>query len=1003
MQQLSTSWTAFLLLCLTLCSLLTLAVSVKHENFKTCSQSGFCKRNRAYADTAAAQASTWTSPYALQSNSIKFSQGLLTGVVTKKAGDETIRLPLTVSFYESGVARVTIDEEKRQKNDIELRHGSKARKERYNEAEKWAIVGGTTLSSGAATKNGEKKGETRVVYGPAGIFEAVIRHEPFGVEFLREGVVEVVFNGKGLMNVEHWRAKVDKPVVEKKEGETEEEQKARESAAVEGEDEGTWWEESFGGNTDSKPRGPESIALDISFPGYSHVYGLAEHAGPLSLRETRGDSSSEDKTKYSEPYRMYNSDVFEYEMDSPMTLYGSIPFLQAKKRDSTVGVFWLNAAETWVDITKTKSFVKQAVDKVLQNPVSLGVTGSMTTDTHWISESGLLDVFVMLGPTPQDVISTYSELTGYTQLPQMFSIAYHQCRWNYVTDEDVRDVDRKFDKFKIPYDVIWLDIEYTEGKKYFTWDPMTFPDPLGMQKQLDEHERKLVAIIDPHIKNEGNYPIVEELKSKDLAVHNKDDNIYEGWCWPGSSYWIDCFNPKARDWWVGLFKYDRFKGSAKNTWLWNDMNEPSVFNGPETTMPKDNLHAGGWEHRDVHNLNGLTLINATYDALLSRDKEEASAGGVRPFVLTRSFFAGSQRMGAMWTGDNQASWPHLEASVPMILSMGISGFPFAGADVGGFFGNPSKELLTRWYQAGAFYPFFRGHAHIDTRRREPYLAGEPYTGIITQALRLRYSLLPSWYTAFHEAHTTGAPIVRPNYYVHPNDEKGFGMDDQFYVGSTGLLVKPVVKEGQEGQDIYLADKEKYFDYFDFWTYEGPGTVSVAAPLEVVPVLMQGGKVFVRRERPRRSSGLMRWDPYTLVVVIGNSGDAEGTLYVDDGEGFDYQQGAYIHRKFSFKGKTGTLMSEDLATEGSATSKKAKDYLRSMEKVRVEKIVIVNAPEAWKGKMEVEVGTEYLASKSGLTRKVGMEWHGREEGKAAWAVVRDPAVAIGKGWKIDFTA
>ncbi|KAK3104246.1 glucosidase II, partial [Teratosphaeriaceae sp. CCFEE 6253] len=206
--------------------------------------------------------------------------------------------------------------------------------------------------------------------------------------------------------------------------------------------------------------------------------------------------------------------------------------------------------------------------------------------------------------------------------------------------------------------------------------------------------------------------------SKDLAVHNKDDNIYEGWCWPGSSYWIDCFSPKARDWWKGLFRYDKFKGSAKNTFIWNDMNEPSVFNGPETTMPKDNIHHGGWEHRDVHNINGLTLINATYDALLARDKDE-DKHPVRPFVLTRSFFAGSQRMGAMWTGDNQAAWPHLEASIPMILSMGISGFPFAGADVGGFFGNPSKELLTRWYQAGAFYPFFRGHAHIDTRRREP--------------------------------------------------------------------------------------------------------------------------------------------------------------------------------------------------------------------------------------------------------------------------------------------
>ncbi|KAK4565867.1 glucosidase II [Recurvomyces mirabilis] len=973
-------WSACLLLFVLLCSFITPVVTVKHENFKTCDQSGFCKRNRAYADTALST-SSWQAPYSLDPASIKFDNGILTGSVLKTIVNtaETVRLPLTVAFYESGTARVTLDEERRQTGDIVLRHDSKAKKQRYNEAEKWAIVGGTTISKGAAMSKGTEKGTTNVKYGP---FEAVIRHSPFGIDFKRNGETQIQFNKRGLLNVEHWRPKVEKPVEEKKEGE---EAVVEESAKDTAEDEGTWWDESFGGNTDSKPKGPEAVALDISFPNYQHVFGVAEHAGPLSLKETRGGDG-----KYSEPYRLYNSDVFEYEMDSPMTLYGAIPFMQAQKKDSTVGVFWLNAAETWIDITKSSSST---------NPLSLGIGSKTTTNTHWISESGLLDVFVFLGPKPQDVVGAYTELTGYTQLPQQFAIAYHQCRWNYVTDEDVRDVDRKFDKNRIPYDVIWLDIEYTEGKKYFTWDPDTFANPLGMEKQLDEHERKLVAIIDPHIKNEGNYPVVDELKSKDLAVHNKDGNIYEGWCWPGSSHWIDCFNPAAHTWWKSLFRYDKFKGTAKNTWIWNDMNEPSVFNGPETTMPKDNLHHGGWEHRDVHNINGMTFQNATYHAVLARDKEEDKAN-VRPFVLTRSFYSGSQRLGAMWTGDNQAAWPHLEASIPMLLSMGISGFPFAGADVGGFFGNPSKELLTRWYQAGAFYPFFRGHAHIDTRRREPYLAGEPYTQIITQALRLRYSLLPAWYTAFHEAHTNGAPILRPNYYIHPGDEKGFAIDDQFYVGSTGLLAKPVTTEGADGVDIYLADKEKYFDYFDYWMYEGPTTVSVAAPLDTIPLLMQGGHIIPRRDRPRRSSGLMRYDPFTLVVVIGNSGDAEGTLYLDDGESFDYEEGAFIHRRFEYKSATSTLMSEDLAAASASPSKKTKDYLKSMEKVRVEKIIVVGAPESWKSKREVEVSEE-LAGKSSGTKTAELEWHGKEEGKAAWAVVRDPGVQIGAGWKVSF--
>ena len=683
---------------------------------------------------------------------------------------------------------------------------------------------------------------------------------------------------------------------------------------------------------------------------------------------------------YDQPYRMYNSDVFEYEMNSPMTLYGAIPFMQAHCKDSTVGVFWLNAAETWVDIVK---------NKISSNPLSLGIGAKTATQTHWFSESGLLDVFIFMGPTPQDVIRSYSDLTGYTQLPQQFAIAYHQCRWNYVSDADVRDVDRKMDKHNIPYDVIWLDIEYADSKKYFTWDSYTFPDPIGMQKQLDDHSRKLVVIIDPHIKNEGGYRVVDELKSKSLAVRNKDGNIYDGWCWPGSSHWIDTFNPAAIKWWASLFKYSSFTGTASNLFLWNDMNEPSVFNGPETTMPKDNLHHDNWEHRDVHNINGLTFINATYEGLLHRDSPQK-----RPFVLTRSFFSGSQRLGAMWTGDNQASWDHLAASIPMILSQNIAGFPFSGADVGGFFGNPSKELLTRWYQAGAFYPFFRGHAHIDTRRREPYLVGEPYTGIITKALRLRYSLLPAWYTAFHEASTTNAPIIQPMYYVHPTDERGFTVDDQFYVSSTGLLSKPVTTEGAESVDMYIPDNEVYYDYFDYSTISNSAgkTKTISAPLEKIPLLMQGGHIIPRRDRPRRSSGLMRWDPFTLVVALDKAGNAQGTLYLDDGESFDYTSGAYIHRRFTFSGLSAELVSEEFEIgrkEGKLTAR----YKKEMYGVRVEKVVIVGAPHAWKGREEVLVMED--GGKEG--RKVGMFFVDGRDGRADWAVLRDTGVRVGEWW------
>lgn len=204
---------------------------------------------------------------------------------TTKNGHEKVELPLIVTFLESGVARVTLDEAKRQKGDIELRHDSKARKERYNEAGKWALVGGLKPSTGAALAEASDAGYTKVVYGKGSKHQAIIRHSPFSIEFQRDGETQVKFNERGFLNLEHWRAKVEKPKEENKEGEENKEEVKIEEEKVE--DESTWWDESFGGNTDTKPRGPEAVSLDISFPGYAHVFGIPEHATRLSLKTTR--------------------------------------------------------------------------------------------------------------------------------------------------------------------------------------------------------------------------------------------------------------------------------------------------------------------------------------------------------------------------------------------------------------------------------------------------------------------------------------------------------------------------------------------------------------------------------------------------------------------------------------------------------------------------------------------------------------------------------------------
>lgn len=249
-----------------------LSEAVKRENFKTCDQSGFCKRNRAIADAAASSNPAGTSAYRLDSSSIEHFDGHIRATILKTvANSDTVRLPFNVTFYESGVARVTVDEEKRRNGEIELRHGSKARKERYNEADAWALVGEPNIDKSAKLTEQTQDGVTTIAYGDSSRNAIKIRHDPFGIEFARDGDTQVVFNRRGLLNFEQWRPKIegDRP-----EGDNTE-------------DESTWWEESFGGNTDSKPKGPESVAVDISFPGYNHVFGIPEHTGPLSLRETR--------------------------------------------------------------------------------------------------------------------------------------------------------------------------------------------------------------------------------------------------------------------------------------------------------------------------------------------------------------------------------------------------------------------------------------------------------------------------------------------------------------------------------------------------------------------------------------------------------------------------------------------------------------------------------------------------------------------------------------------
>eukprot|EP00794_Sanderia_malayensis_P020167 gene20167-22142_t len=792
---------------------------VDRSNYKTCQQSSFCRRNRAIEEGK--------SPFSILPDSVIFNSGLIKANICNCKTN--VILVLTVEVLQNNTTRFRINE----LDPIRPRYECKE-----------SLVDDPVHAS--YVKEKDDASGCKINFEKNSIS---INYKPFQLEFFQDGNLHLAFNTRGLMNFEHYRLKGKK---DDKDGET-------------GNEEEGLWEESFNGFEDTKPRGPSSVAMDVSFIGFEHVYGIPEHADSLALKDTTNG----------EPYRLYNLDSPRYELYNPMALYGSIPYMIAHNKTTTLGIFWNNASETWVDIKSSER------KKSGESPPETG--------THWISESGIIDVFVLLGPRPHDVFQQYATLTGTTELPPLFAIAYHQSRWNYNDENDVNTVDKNFNKHDIPYDVLWLDIEHTKDKKFLTWDASKFPKPKKMQEHLAGHGRKMVAIADPHVKRETECTLYSEASVKGFLVRDKAGQQYIGRCWPGSSSWIDFTHPPCRDWWADRLSYRKYEGSTPNLFTWNDMNEPSVFDGPEKTMHKDALHRGDWEHRDLHNIYGMCFQQATAHGQIQR-----SGGKERPFVLSRAFFAGTQRFGAVWTGDNAASWEYLKISVPMLLSIGIT------ADVGGFFQNPDSELLVRWYQAGAFQPFFRAHACLNTSRREPWLFDKDTKLMIREAIRKRYILLPFWYNLFQEASTNGSPIMRPLWVEFPEETETFGMDDEYLLGSD-ILVKPVTKAGQKNIDVYFpgGDNEIWYDMHDYGTSFRGGSkpMTIDTPLQKIPAFHRGGSIIPHKETVRKASSLTHNDPYTLIAALNSNNEALGTLYIDDGHSFDYKERKYLKIKY----------------------------------------------------------------------------------------------------------
>ena len=889
--------------------LLASAAGVDHGKFRTCSQTGFCRRRR----TARPERAYVVAPGSLAAagNAVR---GELHG------GPFGVKLALELSAFSAGVVRLRITESsplhgaRWEPSDILSEDLEPVALKPVGAADlgashplRAALESGSAAAYafGAASRLAPASGR------PVRLDETVlaVHLHPFKAELYQWGVRTLALNEGGRFYFEHHRRRDDAAVALPAEPEGDvhggktvvdygedglaiyadgtKQQRAvdaaADAAAAAPSGGGDEWEESFGSHRDSKPFGPSSVGVDITFERIAHVYGLAEHATDLNLPSTTGGAAPGSSKVYSEPYRMYTLDVYDYELDSPMAIYGGVPLLIGHNAETTAAALWFNPSETFVDISRGKT-----------------ASGADGTTSYWMSESGVVDVMLLPGPAPEQIFAQYAALTGVTPLPPLFALGYHQCRWNYNDEADVRYVHGQFEALDLPYDVLWLDIEHTDGKRYFTWDAHKFPHPKEMQLELAATGRKMVTIVDPHIKKDSGYAVYQEAHDKKLFIQKKDGAELDGWCWPGSSAYLDFTSAEVRQWWAERFAYDKYEGSTEHLYTWNDMNEPSVFNGPEVSMDKDAKSLAGVEHREWHNLYGMYMQQATWEGLLQRNEGRDR----RPFVLSRSFYAGSQRWGAIWTGDNACKWTHLEAAMPMLLSMGLCGITFAGADVGGFlgkgggYGDPDAELFTRWFQAGAYQPFFRGHAHHESARREPWTWDDATTARLREVAKQRYQLLAYWYTAFRHAEVTGMPTMRPLWVAYPKDAATFEMSREFLAGPD-LLVHPIAHKGATSASVYFPGVEGWYDVVDGTAYAGGREVRVAAPIDKLPVFQRGGSVVPRQMTLRRASALMKDDAYTLVVAPDAAGGARGGLYLDGGDGYSYRDGAYAQREYVY--------------------------------------------------------------------------------------------------------
>lgn len=596
-----------------------------------------------------------------------------------------------------------------------------------------------------------------------------------------------------------------------------------------------------------------------------HVYGFGEKNGRLDKRGWNLGGYN---------YAMWNTDTYTHD-SSTDPLYVSVPFFMVLREGRAHGIFLDN---TW------RSFFDVGHD--YPGRLTFGANG------------GDLDYYFINGPDPKSVIERYTALTGHMPLPPLWALGYNQCRYSYYPESRVRLVANEFREEKIPADVMWLDIDYQDNYKPFTWNNSRFPDPQKMIADLRAQHFRVVCILDPHPKAEKGYAPYDQGIAGNYFVKNPDGSVFEGPVWPshaadnpGRSVFPDFTNPAARRWWGTLYRGLMDDGIAG---IWNDMDEPSVFDTPSGTMPlnlvfdNDGKPATGAE---MHNVYGQQMSRATFEGLSQIQP------GERAFVLTRASYAGGQRYAAIWTGDSASDWTALRQSLSMLLGLGMSGFPFCGSDIGGFVGAPSGELYTRWLQFGVFCPFMRSHSDSSSPSKEPWTFGYHNEAVNRRAIELRYELLPYIYNVMEQSTETGLPALRPLVLEFPEDEHLASIDDEFFFGDN-LLVAPVLREGLTERDVYLP-KGAWYDYWTGKSFGGGETVQVPVTLDSIPMFIRAGG-FIFRQPVVQSTDEMPGND--LAVLVAPATKSESYLYEDDGHTLAYRDGQSMKRHFSQRTK-----------------------------------------------------------------------------------------------------